>query len=207
MAMPAALPRLWTRAEFDALPEDGRRYELIDGVLFVNGVEVPGHDLAALPPEMTPAPSWRHGGAVSELAFALNGYVASRRLGVVRLAPIDVELDAPRRVQPDIFVVPLVDGRIPRNWQEAGRLLLVAEVLSPSTARLDRVWKRRVYQNAGIPEYWIVDIDARLVERWRPGDERPEIVEERLVWRPDGVAESDALAIELPKYFADVIGE
>ena len=207
MAMPAASPRLWTRAEFDALPEDGRRYELIDGQLYVNGVEVPGNDLAALRPEMTPAPTWRHGTAVEHLYDLLHAYLATRRLAKVRLAPTDIDFNVHRVVQPDVFVVPFVDGRAPRSWVEAERLLLAVEVLSPSTARFDRTLKRRIYQGAGVPEYWIVDVDARLVERWRPTDQRPEILDERLVWRPEGVTPDDALTIDLAAYFADVIGD
>jgi Uma2 family endonuclease len=56
------------------------------------------------------------------------------------------------------------------------------EVLSPGTAARDRGVKRRLYLEAGVEEYWIVDLDARLVERWRAGDERPEIVEGELAW-------------------------
>ena len=82
-------------------------------------------------------------------------------------------------------MVPLVEGRRPKNWEEYGIPLLVVEVLSPSTARYDRLVKRHRYQRAGTREYWIVDPDARLVERWRPDDERPEILEETLTWQPD----------------------
>jgi len=207
MAMPAASPRLWTRAEFDALPEDGRRYELIDGQLYVNGVEVPANDLAALPPEMTPAPSWRHATAVQLIFTLLDRYLEAHRVAQARLAPTDIDFNIRRVVQPDVFVVPLVAGRAPRSWDEAGRLLLAVEVLSPSTARLDRVRKRRVYQDAGVPEYWIVDVDARVVERWRPGEDRAEILDDRLVWRPEGVGVGEELVIELDRYFAEVIGE
>jgi Uma2 family endonuclease len=62
--------------------------------------------------------------------------------------------------------------------------------------------KRRRYQRAGIPEYWIVDLDARLVERWRPGDERPEILSDRLVWQPD--PSQAGLELELATVFAAV---
>lgn len=96
------------------------------------------------------------------------------------IAPADVEFNHDRMVEPDLFVVPLLDGRVPRTWEEAGRLLLAVEILSPSTARADRTVKRRLYQSEGIPEYWIVDVDARLMELWRPDDDRPEILIERL---------------------------
>jgi Uma2 family endonuclease len=84
-------------------------------------------------------------------------------------------------------------------------LLLAVEVLSPSTGRADRQAKRRLYQRQRVPEYWIVDVDARLIERWRPADERPEILTERLAWHPD--AAHPPLEIDVPAYFADVCGE
>jgi len=62
----------------------------------------------------------------------------------------------------------------------------VIEVLSPATARYDRLVKRLRCQRASIREYWIVDLDAHVVERWRPEDERPEILAETLVWMPRG---------------------
>lgn len=108
-------------------------------------------------------------------------------------------------VEPDLFVVPLVGGRAPREWVEVGRLLLTVEVLSPRTARADRQVKRRLYQRQGVPEYWIVDVSARLVERWRPDDERPEILTERVVWQPEPGVEP--LEIDLSAYFAEVCGD
>ncbi len=82
-------------------------------------------------------------------------------------------------------------------------LELAVEVLSTSTARYDRVTKWRVYQEQGVPEYWIVDLDARMVERWRPGDERPEVLTGRLTWRP--VEGWEELAIDLVTLFRDVL--
>ena len=75
------------------------------------------------------------------------------------------------------FVVPIgPDGRRGANWTDIRALLLAVEILSPSTARADRQAKRRLHQRERVGEYWIVDLDARVVERWRPDDERPEIV-------------------------------
>jgi Uma2 family endonuclease len=81
--------------------------------------------------------------------------------------------------------------------------MLAIEVLSPSSARHDRVRKRPLFQRH-VPEYWIVDIDARLVERWRPGDERPEIITESLVWQPD--AGVPAFHLTLESLFAGLEG-
>jgi Uma2 family endonuclease len=100
-------------------------------------------------------------------------------------------------------VVPLIDGRRPRNWAEARTLLLAAEVVSPSSARADRHLKRLHYQRAGTAEYWVVDLDARLIERWRPGDDRAEPLASRLVWSPP--AGAAMLEIDLPELFAEVL--
>ena len=78
-------------------------------------------------------------------------------------------------------------------------------MLSPSTARADRIVKRRRFQRAKVPEYWIVDLDARLVERWRPGDRRPEVLEERLEWRPE--SSLAPLVLDLPAFFREVHAE
>ena len=170
------------------LPDDGNRYEVIDGELFV-----------------TPAPSWDHQAAVLALAMRLQDYLRASGAGTVMIAPADVEFDSERMVAPDVFVVPLVEGRRPRRWEEVGRLLLAVEILSPSSAHADRQVKRRLYQRERVPEYWVVDVDARLIERWRPDDTRPEILDQQLAWQPDPVHAS--LVIELGRYFTDVLGE
>ena len=82
--------------------------------------------------------------------------------------------------------------------------MLAVEVLSPSTARRDRREKRRLYQRFA-DEYWIVDLDARLVERWRPGDVRPEVLDETLSWQPAGAVEP--LVVDLAAYFREAWGE
>jgi Uma2 family endonuclease len=187
MRMATAAKR-WTVDEVRALPDDGNRYEVIDGELFV-----------------TPAPTWRHGDAVLGLVKHIVTYLDAHPVGHLKVAPQDVVYDERTMVEPDLFVVPLVSGRKPRTWEEAGRLLLAVEVLSPGTARADRRVKRRLYQQHDVPEYWIIDVDAELVERWRPGDERAESVSERLEWHPD--PRYPPLVIDLPRYFAEVLGE
>jgi Uma2 family endonuclease len=82
--------------------------------------------------------------------------------------------------------------------------MLVDEVLSPSTAQYDRRLKRLRYQRAGVPEYWIVDLDGRVVERWRPEDTRPEVLSERLRWNP---ADAVDLDLDVAGFFAEVWGE
>ncbi len=187
MGMPQTT-RFWTPDEVRALPADGRRYEVVAGELLV-----------------TPAPGFAHQEAVRLLILALSGYVERTNVGHAAFSPADLTPEPGALVQPDAFVVGLVAGRRPRDWADIERLLLAIEVLSPSTARADRAVKRRLYQRAGVPEYWIVDLEARLVERWRPGDERPEIVTERLEWAPE--PGFDPLIIDLPEFFGRVMGD
>ena len=187
MGMPQAT-RFWTPDEVRALPADGRRYEVVAGELLV-----------------TPAPSFDHQQAIKLLMFALDVYVDQWSLGCAAISPADLTPEPGALVQPDVFVVGLVAGRRPRDWSDVERLLLVVEVLSPSTARADRTIKRRLYQRGGVPEYWIVDLEARLVERWRPSDERPEMLTDRLSWHPDPAI--PPLTIELPEFFRQVLLE
>jgi Uma2 family endonuclease len=186
MAMPAATR--WTADMVRALPDDGKRYEVIDGELFV-----------------TPAPTLRHQHAAFELATLLKPYVATHAIGMVVLSPADVLTAEHVMVQPDVFVARLVEGRRPASWNDVGIPLLAIEILSPSTARADRQVKRRLYQRERVPEYWIIDLDARLLERWRPEDERPEILGERIEWQPDSGA--PPLAIDLAGYFREIVPE
>lgn len=181
MGMPQTA-HFWTPEEVRALPADGRRYEVVAGELLV-----------------TPAPNFAHQEAVKLLVLALNAYLEQTRVGHAGISPADLTPEPGALVQPDVFVVGLIAGRRPRDWADIERLLLAIEVLSPSTARADRTVKRRLFQRAGVPEYWIVDLEARLVERWRPGDERPEILTEGLEWQ--------SLKIDLPDFFARVLDE
>jgi Uma2 family endonuclease len=157
----------WTVDRVLALPDDGNRYEVVDGELLVS-----------------PSPELRHQAAVLAVAAALRAYLRSSRVGSVGIAPADISLDERTLVQPDVFVYAWTGEGPPTRWREVHELLLAVEVLSPSTARYDRHVKRLRYQRHGIAEYWIVDLDARLIERWRPGDERPEIVPDRMTWAP-----------------------
>jgi Uma2 family endonuclease len=108
-------------------------------------------------------------------------------------------------VQPDVYVLPLVQGRRPRTTAEVGTPLLLVEVLSPSTARFDRVVKRQRYQRLGV-EYWIVDLEARVVERWLPGDARPEVLTDAVSWVTSPAADAPCV-IELARLFVEVLGE
>lgn len=186
MVMPKTTDQ-WTAERVQALPDDGMRHELIDGELIV-----------------TPAPAWSHQRAVLALYRQLHDCVAAWGIGDVMVAPADIIFDQRTLVEPDLFVVPLVNGRRPRDWASVAQLLLVVEVLSPSTARYDRQLKRLRYQREGVPEYWIVDVASRLVERWRPEDTRPEIVTGVLAWQPAGTDAS--CAVDLGVVFEEADG-
>jgi len=185
MVMPHAMQE-WTAEKVRALPDDGKRYEVIDGELLV-----------------TPAPRLAHQSAVVEMWRLLADHAKRTGIGFAFTSPADIELDPKTLVQPDVFVAPAVEGRRPREWHEITHLVLAVEVLSPSTARADRQVKRRLFQRLGVPEYWIVDLDARLVERWRPDDERAELLAETLVWQP--TSEVEPLEIDLAWFFAEVV--
>ncbi len=187
MGMPqAATP--WTAAMVRELPDDGNRYEVVDGELLV-----------------TPSPVKLHQRAVGRLLALLIPYVDAQQTGEALDSPADIELDPESLVQPDVFVQGRVEGRLTNTWNAGAPLLLAIEVLSPSTARADRTTKRRRYQRAGVPEYWIVDLDARTIERWRPAEERPEVLSDTMTWHPAGAAEP--LTLDLPLFFARVHGE
>lgn len=188
MGMPEIV-RIWSREQVLALPDDGNRYELIDGELLVS-----------------PSPRGLHQRAVAGLYDLIGPYVRRLRLGSVGLAPADLDLRSAQVSQPDLFVVHRKpDGKEPIDWPDYGIPFFIAEVTSPSTVRYDRIVKRRRYQLSGVAEYWIIDPDARVVERWRPDDANAAVLDGTIVWRPAGAA--DELVIHLPTYFRRVWAE
>lgn len=132
----ARRPGGFTVDDLEAIPEDGRRYELLDGVVVVS-----------------PAPVRAHQRMVLRLGAAL--LAAEVPPAQTLIAPYDVQLSLTRRLQPDLLVVPHADAPVPT---------LVVEVLSASTRRYDRVQKRQVYEQAAIASYWLLDPDAVAME-------------------------------------------
>ena len=186
--MPLVTPRRWSADDVRALPDEpGKRFECVDGELLVS-----------------PSPRLPHQSIVGFLFRELDAYARAQGAGAVFMAPGDIELDAFTLVQPDVYVLPLIDGRRPRTADEIGHPLLFIEVLSPSTARYDRVVKRGRYQRSGV-EYWIVDGDARLLERWTPDLDRPSIHTDTITWAPPGAAAP--FALELTPMFVDALGD
>ena len=194
MGMPATEQRRWSFEEFEAWVEQQEdrsiRYEFADGELLV-----------------TPAPSEYHQRMIRTLYDLIAPYVRDHRIGEVRLGPSRVHLAPVTHFEPDLHVAPSPsgDGRRPRADVPVTSASLVVEVLSPGSRRHDRLTKRGCFQRAGVTEYWIVDQEAQLVERWRPADDRPEMLDGTLTWHPAGTPEP--LSIDLPVLFRSVLDD
>ena len=137
----------WTYEDYIAMPDDGKRYEVVDGVLF-----------------MSPAPDKWHQKTVGRIFRYLAAHVEDTGIGEVYIAPFDVELAPNIVVQPDVMV--LLKPHLERATDKRiiGAPDLVVEVASPSTAMYDRREKLDVYIQAGVPEYWIVEPATHSVE-------------------------------------------
>ena len=137
----------WTYKDYACIPEDGHRYEVVNGILY-----------------MSPAPSMGHQRIVGRIFYYLMTHVDLPGLGQVYQAPTDVELSPGDVVQPDAFVVlnPHLDRVTPSRL--IGAPDLVVEVASPSTARHDLSEKLYAYARAEVPEYWVINPDAQTIE-------------------------------------------
>jgi len=172
----------YTAADLLDFPEDGNKYEVVHGELLVS-----------------PSPRRLHQRLVTRLLLHLGPYLTAHRLGEV-YAGGDIQPAADTLVIPDLLVADLEAARLP-TWQVATHPLLVVEVLSPSSRREDRFTKRRLYQEMGIPLYWLVDGDARVVEVWTPAALFPIVEHEEIRWHPAGAKEP--LVIELVELFRE----
>jgi Uma2 family endonuclease len=139
-----SLDASWSRARWEQLPNDGNRYEVIDGVLY-----------------MTTAPSFFHQWIIRQIARALYAQIDDMGLGLTLLAPIGVFIPGCDPVQPDVFVVRAADLGIIHDRRVFGVPGLIVEVLSPSNAEQDLEIKRDAYARAEVPEYWIVRPSSR----------------------------------------------
>ena len=151
MAMPAARAE-WTVDMLDALPDDGQRYELIDGTVHV-----------------TPAPGLSHQLVAGHLHYLLKLYLRGSPVARALISPSDVRRgDRTRnRVQPDVFVVRRADGKLPPYPFAMADLLLAVEVPSPNDPMYDYQTKRALYMANGIPDYWVLNAEAGNLSRWR----------------------------------------
>lgn len=139
-----------TYEDYQQMPDDRTRKQIIGGDLYV-----------------TAAPSPPHQRLVVRLVSILSPHARDRGLGEILVSPVDVVLSQTDVVQPDIVFVAAANQRIVGDAAIQGAPDLVVEVLSPSTLKLDRERKLDLYARAGIPEYWIADPDSRAVEIYR----------------------------------------
>ncbi len=146
-----------TWQDVQQMPDDGNRYEAIEGDLY-----------------MTPAPSIRHHRLTRALYDALKPLLHKPEYGELFWAPVGVEFPATGEgVQPDLMFVSNERRGIIGEAGIAGAPDLVVEILSPSTAGRDRTIKLRLYERQGVPEYWIVDPDENTIDVWRFGEDPP----------------------------------
>lgn len=182
--MGMAAPTYYTAEMVRALPDDGNRYEVVFGELLV-----------------TPSPRALHQLVARRLTVALDGYLRAHRVGEVLMAPADISWAEDVLVQPDVFVVQIEEART-LDWTRMQHLVLAIEVLSPSSARADRFTKRRLYQQVGVPLYWIVDPENKVIEGWTPEARFPALERERVTWQPAGAGEQ--FVLELSELFRPI---
>src|SRR5262245_39997816 len=150
-----ARPLFLTYDDYRATPNDGRRYELVEGEI-----------------RMAPSPGTQHQRITLDLAVVLYAHVKERRLGQILIAPLDVILDRGTVVQPDLLFVSTPRLGVVSKRGIEGPPDLVVEILSESTQSFDRGAKQQAYARYGVDHYWIVDPEARpLSEHVRSGND------------------------------------
>lgn len=183
--MGMAAPSYYTADMVRALPDDGNTYEVVHGELLVS-----------------PAPRLWHEEVNGRLFETVRAFLRRQPVGLAFGSRSDLSWGLRDvLVSPDLFVVPLEEARR-LDWLTLRTVLLAAEVLSASSARADRFTKRRLYQERGVPLYWLIDPDARAAEIWRPTDDFPTVERTALIWHPEGATE--AFRLELAELFREI---
>jgi len=149
-----------TYEDYCLLPNDGKRYEIIDGELFVS-----------------PSPAEAHQRFVTNVVYYLVDYVKRRGLGEVYVAPFDVVFSQFDVVEPDVLFVAKLRAGIVTRANVQGAPDLVVEVVSESTGKIDRTTKLKLYTRFGVREYWIIDPEACSAEIYRLQSEGLELVQ------------------------------
>jgi Uma2 family endonuclease len=154
MAVHSPIHKL-TYEDFERIPEDGLRHEILDGVHVVS-----------------PSPTLRHQRISGRLHLALGSFVKAHALGEVFYAPADVLLAEHDIVEPDLFFVAQARAGILTEKNVQGAPDLVVEILSPGSRHRDLVVKRERYELLGVQEYWVVDADRDTVAVYRRESDR-----------------------------------
>ena len=179
--MPLPMPRL-TIDMLDDFPEDGTRYELLEGMLLV-----------------TPAPNFAHQVVATRLAVALSAAVRGCGAEVVSIGAI--QRGKYTQLQPDVLVCP-PGVRPTLSWRDIRGWWLAAEVLSPSSRLYDREVKRDAYLALGVEEYWLANPDNCSVEVWSGGRSGGLTATEVIAWRPSAL--DRVITIDLREVFQGV---
>jgi Uma2 family endonuclease len=160
--MAASETTKWTYEDLELLPADGKRHEIIDGEHSVNPAPVPQHQIVLM-----------------HLLVALATHVKKTHAGIVLPAPLDVMLSNENVVEPDILFISRERMEIigPKYVMEAPDLLV--EVLSPSSRKYDEIVKRKLYEQHGVREYWVVDPDLETVRIYRGAERVAELEHEK----------------------------
>jgi Uma2 family endonuclease len=137
----------WTYEMYAALPNEGKLYEVVQGVLI-----------------MSPAPETAHQGVIAQIHHYLYQQIVLKRRGLALTSPIDVVLARKTTVQPDVLVILAEHMNRVEPKRVVGPPDLAVEVVSPSSATYDRLVKYSVYEQAGVPEYWLVNIPEQTIE-------------------------------------------
>ena len=172
----------WTYAEYASLPDDGNRYEIIAGEVFVS-----------------PSPHPKHQRALMRLMAALEEFTQEHGLGEIYPGPTDVLLAKTDYLIPDLCFVRTDRLSVISSRGIESAPDLVVEAISPSTAMRDRGLKRERYARFGVPLYWVVDVELGRIEVYRlveDPDAPPEIVTGTLVWQP--IAGGPSLTLSVP---------
>jgi len=186
MGEPAhAIP--WTHEDYLLFPEDGKRYEIVEGEC-----------------HMSPAPRTNHQFVSGRLFMRLGLYLEKTKIGKVLSAPTDVILSATNIVQPDLLVVLAARTAIITDGNIQGAPDLVIEILSETTRKTDEMIKKKLYERYGVTEYWIADPELSLVKIYRMTDGRYGRVEERTQERRETLTTAllPGLEISLAEIFA-----
>jgi Uma2 family endonuclease len=158
--MQTAEARSLTVADYMKLPDDGPRYELIEGELL-----------------MAPAPNRYHQTISFNLTLILGNYVRKNRLGKIYVAPFDVVFDEHNVLQPDIIYFSRSRASALTTAGASGAPDLAIEIVSPGAEKRDRVLKRKIFARSGVEELWLILPEKRRIEIYRLAEDRDHPVE------------------------------
>ena len=152
--MPQLVQHLkWTYEDFLLFPDDGKRHELIDGEHI-----------------MSPSPFTKHQRILVNLTIVIGTFLRQHRIGQMFVAPMDVVLSDTDVVEPDLLFIASEHASIITEKHIMGVPDLVVEILSQGSRKTDEIIKRRLYEQYGVKEYWIIDPELESVKVYRMQD-------------------------------------